>query len=216
MEKFKLIFFFLLIGLIGFSQDGPETNLWISGQFTFEKYANSHSVDGSFRSQDYFVRDPRQAVIRYTYSRKVGENFSLAGGLGLFENYSMSSENWSSELRPFIQGQFKISIKSSELRFRLRNELRYYIKSEQAIDRIRLQLVYSLPLNERLKFSISEELFYSPQLVKPFENRAFVGLQYSLKKNNHLSFQYLIHWQESQSKTIQNIIQITWSKTIKK
>jgi len=217
MEKYKLILILTLINVFRSSgQEGTESNLWLSGQIIKSKGLNVHSIDASFRTQDYFIKSPRQVVFRYIYNRKIGERFSLGTSIGYFDHYTLKSKEWTSEIRPFFQAQFKKPIKSGELKFRLRNELRYYPKSEELLNRIRFQINYTIPISKAWGLIISEEGFCTPQLTKSIENRSFIGIQYSLKNNNMIAIQYLIHWQQSQNGIVQNIINLSWTKELKK
>ncbi len=193
-----------------FSQDEIKQNVWSSIQLLRKSNRMISAFDAGFRLNDHFIRQPRQGFVRFlgVFQLKESNNY-LGGGIAYFEHRIQKMRTWDSEFRPFLQFQSQKINGKANLKVRVRNEFRIYYERAKVVNRSRAQVQFLYPVFvPELKFQLSEELFYSLSLLKPWENRASIGFQYDCNPKLQLGLNYILQFQEANRAYAQHIFSV--------
>jgi len=174
------------------------------------KYKYGH-WSGSAEIQNRIFLDPlRQDALlipRINILRKMNSRISTGGGMAFFLHGSPSVPDeairfWNAEFRPHIELHYKPDIHHIEIAARLRLEGRIIQRQEintgqryySMTERGRIRIWFGMPLNQKIRFIVSEEFFakHSPgDFIEAEENRLRTGFDLKLSKGSEVSIEYM-------------------------
>jgi hypothetical protein len=223
----KLIFFLVVLGSRGFSQEAPKqikrvNQLWggyYSNVILNEKWAVNSDVQ--YRTKDWYEH-PSQALIRTGLNYKINEKFNVTVGLAHFRFY-LNDVVTRGEWRPWQEVAVTDSYKKLKITHRFRVEERFNQRTEKSHPiekygfswrfRYKLDLQYQLiSIKEKQKFSLTlgNEILINAgsEIVYNYfdQNRSSIGLFIELNKNFSIQPQFIYIWQqESNGKILDKI-----------
>lgn len=174
------------------------------------KYKNGHWSGSAEIQNRIFLAPLRQDALlspRINILRKMSSRISAGGGMAFFMHGSPSVPDeairfWNAEFRPHIELNYKGGVHRIEIAARLRLEGRILQRQEintgqryyRMNERGRIRIWFGMPLNQKIRFIVSEEFFakHSPgDFIEAEENRLRTGFDLKLSKSSEVTAEYM-------------------------
>jgi hypothetical protein len=192
--RISVVFIFISLAISTYGQNNSVYNqIWISGayqkNFSLRTTENSLNIriDGSYRSIEGF-KYTRQFVLRGIATYIHHDNWYVGIGPCLSWQYPYYQVKPVFEFRPTAQISYSIALARGQLWPRLRWEFRMYDNGngfDPLVNRARFQLRYRLPINEKIVFTMNDEIMFQNNHSACFHfqtNRIYAGFIFKVKK----------------------------------